>query len=215
MTGNNGGDPAVTKEYTITLTKLARVDSSDATLSDISLGEDVELAPTFNKDTRVYLADVDYTVEMVTVAPTATDTTGAEFEITPEDSEAGGDHQVALVEGDNTIVIEVTAEDGTTTRSYEVTVTRRVRSTDSSLSDLTLKDDETEELNQAFSSGRTSYTADVDVDVTSLSLTATASDSSSVIVVRVSGGDRWWTGVTVVYTRWMDWEPDPEPSPSS
>ena len=34
---NRAGENAVTKDYTITLTKLARVDSSDATLSNITL----------------------------------------------------------------------------------------------------------------------------------------------------------------------------------
>ena len=47
----------------------------------------------------------------------------------------------------------MTAEDGTT-KTYKVTVTRTVRSTDSSLSDLTLKDGEDDELNPTFSSGR-------------------------------------------------------------
>ena len=156
----------VTKAYTITVNRLARVDSSDATLSGITLTGNPGtvtglLAPTFNKDTGRYRVNFDYMVAMVTVGATATDETNADVEITPEDAETGGDHQVNLVEGGNTIEIEVTAEDGST-KTYEVTVTRRVRSTDSSLSALSLKDGETEELNQTFSAGLRSYSADVD-----------------------------------------------------
>ena len=84
VTGSNGGDPAVTKEYTITLTKLARVDSSDATLSGITLsGTPVEggsavpipLAPAlFDKTNHVYIASVDYDdAATVTVTAPATD----------------------------------------------------------------------------------------------------------------------------------------------
>ena len=124
VTGSNGGTPETMMEYTITVTKLARVDSSDATLSDIELtahqadaaDAGVDLAPTFENPTRLYEADVDYLVTSVTVAAPATDTDNADVVITPEDAEAGGEHQVTLVEGDNVIEIEVTAEDGTTRR---------------------------------------------------------------------------------------------------
>ena len=95
-------------------------------------------------------------------------------------------HQIELDEGVNDIEIVVTAEDGTT-ETYKVTLTRTVRSTDSSLSDLTLKDGEDDELNQTFSSGLITYTSNVDDTVANLSLTATASDSTSGIVVTVSG----------------------------
>ena len=49
------------------------------------------------------------------------------------------EHQVSLDEGPNVITITVTAEDKTTELTYEVTVTRTPRSTDSSLSALGLK----------------------------------------------------------------------------
>ncbi len=184
-------NPAVTEVYKITVNRLARVDSSDATLSGITLTGDPDnvtgqLAPAFNKDTRPYTVRFDYAVTSVTVVATATDDTNADVEITPEDAVAGGDHQVNLDEGDNIISIEVTAEDGST-KTYEVTVIRRVRATDSSLSALTLKDGETDELNQTFSASRITYTSDVASTVESLALTATASESSSTVVVMVSG----------------------------
>ena len=85
-----------------------------------------------------------------------------------------------------------------------VTLTRTVRSTDSSLSDLTLKDGTDDELNQPFSSGLITYTSNVDNNVASVSLTATASSSSSMIEVKVDGGVVTPAEDTGVYTVTLD-----------
>ena len=97
--------------------------ATDATLSALSLSG-VTLAPSFDAETLEYTASVGNAVDSTTVTATANDD-GATLEITPGDADAATDgHQVALGVGDTTVSVTVTAEDGTTTQTYAVTVTR-------------------------------------------------------------------------------------------
>ena len=105
-----------------------------ATLSGLEVsdnaGNAVELAPTFEADIDSYTATVAHDVDEITVVPTPNDT-GASYEIqdgtgtalTDADT-ATDEFQVALDRGDNTIQVEVTADDGTTTGIYTVIVSR-------------------------------------------------------------------------------------------
>ena len=104
--------------------------STDATLSALSLGTGVTLSPTFDADTYAYTASVANSVDEVTVTPTTTDTDatfeyldGSDTEQVDADSTEDG-HQVELDVGDTVFKVKVTAEDGTTTQNYTVTVTR-------------------------------------------------------------------------------------------
>ena len=104
--------------------------STDATLSALSLGTGVTLSPTFDADTYAYTASVANSVDEVTVTPTTTDTDAtfeyldsSDAELDDADTNAAG-HQVALDVGDTVFKVKVTAEDGTTTQNYTVTVTR-------------------------------------------------------------------------------------------
>ena len=104
--------------------------STDATLSALSLGTGVTLSPAFDADTYAYTASVANSVDEVTVTASTTDT-DATFEyldesdatLDDEDTNAAG-HQVELDVGDTVFKVKVTAEDGTTTQNYTVTVTR-------------------------------------------------------------------------------------------
>ena len=108
--------------------------STDATLSDLELedntGTAITLTPSpFVSTTTSYTAMVANSVDEITIAPTVNDSTAA-YEIqdsggtalTDADSNETG-FQVALSEGENTIKVEVTAEDNST-ETYQVTVTR-------------------------------------------------------------------------------------------
>ena len=104
--------------------------STDATLSALSLGTGVTLSPAFDADTYAYTASVANSVDEVTVTPTTTDTDAtfeyldsSDAELDDEDTNAAG-HQVELDVGDTVFKVKVTAEDGTTTQNYTVTVTR-------------------------------------------------------------------------------------------
>ena len=112
-------DGNTAKTYTVTVTRAAPPLSADATLSSLTLSD----APfTFASDTTSYDVNVANGVDQTTVTATANDG-GATYAI-KLDGVADDDGTVSLAVGSNVIAIEVTAEDGKTTNTYTVTVTR-------------------------------------------------------------------------------------------
>ena len=126
------------KIATLTFT-LDTVTSTDATLSALTLS-DGTLAPAFASDTYAYTASVGNSVSQITVTATTTDS-NATFEFLDESDAAIADadgntegQQVDLTVGANVINVTVTAEDGSATQTYTVTVTRAAPlSTDATL----------------------------------------------------------------------------------
>ena len=120
---------AATAQGTINNDDLATL-STDATLSGLSLGTGVTLSPAFASGKDTYTASVANSVDEVTVTPT-TNHASATVEILDKDDnelndadDVEDDFQVALSVGDTVIKVKVTAEDGTSTQTYTVTVTR-------------------------------------------------------------------------------------------
>ena len=104
--------------------RVRRSESDNATLSALSLGDDIGMSPTFVGTRTQYTAEVPTGTTQVTVMATASHD-NAEVDIMPADNDTAMEgHQVAI-SGDGTanITVEVTAEDGTTTETYTVTVT--------------------------------------------------------------------------------------------
>ena len=93
--------------------------STDATLSNLALSDALF---TFASDTTSYGVNVANGVDETTVTATANDG-GATYAI-KLGGVADADGVVPLSVGSNVITIEVTAEDGETTKTYTVTVTR-------------------------------------------------------------------------------------------
>ena len=111
-------DDQTIKTYTVTVTRAA-LPSNDATLGSLALSD----APfTFASDTTSYDVNVANGVDETTVTPTTNDD-GATYAIKLGGA-ADDDGTVSLAVGSNVITIEVTAEDGETTKTYTVTVTR-------------------------------------------------------------------------------------------
>ena len=122
--------------------------STDATLRGLSLAlgtgvvrPGATLSPTFASATTTYTASVANSFDEVTVRPT-TNHASADFEIQDADGNAladadtnAADHQVALAVGQTVIKVEVTAEDGTSTQTYTVTVTRAAETPTLSVAD--------------------------------------------------------------------------------
>ena len=113
--------------------------SSDATLSGLMLTDSssnaITLTPTFVATTKSYTASVTNEDDEITIVPTVNDSS-ANYEIQDGDSNAltdsdsnVRDFQVDLDVGDNTIKVEVTAEDTTTTETYQVVITRTMAAT--------------------------------------------------------------------------------------
>ena len=109
--------------------------STDATLSDLSLGTGVTLNPAFASGTVTYTASVANSVDEVTVTPTTNHASATVEILDTDDKELDDadnmedDFQVALSVGDTVIKVKVTAEDGTSTQTYTVTVTRAAEMT--------------------------------------------------------------------------------------
>ena len=93
------------------------VKSTNAKLSAITInasGTNIPITPSFSADTFVYEANAANTVEAVTVIATAADTTAA----------VTGSGEKTLEVGENTVELKVTAADGTTQKTYTLTINR-------------------------------------------------------------------------------------------
>jgi len=87
--------------------------SSDATLKSLTVSEET-LTPAFDADITEYTVDVTTDISSITINATANYSAAT----------VSGDGIKSLNVGDNTFNIVVTAEDGTTTNTYTVVVTR-------------------------------------------------------------------------------------------
>jgi len=97
--------------------------SSEAGLSALLLGQGT-LLPVFSSTTYLYASSVDSAIPTVNVTPTVLQS-GATVKVNGVTVASGASSSsIPLVIGANTITIIVTAPDGTTTRSYSVTVTQ-------------------------------------------------------------------------------------------
>ncbi len=129
-----------------------------------------------------YALRVPHALDVTTVAP-AKSHFGATYGISPDDADPDRfGHQVAVAEGAATVVeVAVTAEDGETTRTYTVTVTR-AGSPDATLGSLSLSGIDL----GPFDPARLTYSA-----VTELSsLTVAAAAAGAGATVSVPGGTR-------------------------
>ncbi|MBL0386542.1 cadherin-like beta sandwich domain-containing protein [Tumebacillus sp. ITR2] len=171
-------DGTTKKTYTVTVT---RAPSSNADLSNLTLSQGT-LAPVFASGTTIYTANVANTVTNVDVTPTIADGT-ATLKVNGTDAISGNAVTLPLLVGDNTITVQVTAQDGTTQKTYIVTVTR-APSSNADLSNLTLSQGT---LAPVFASGTTTYTANVANAVTSVDVTPTIADGTATL--KVNGTD--------------------------
>ena len=155
--------------------------SSDAALSSLALsGVTLEFDPA----TTTYTAEVGNDLAETTVTPTVNDD-GATY-VVRLDGAADEDGTVPLAVGENVISVVVTAEDGETTRTYTVTVTRAEtpmeRSTDAALSSLALSG-----VTLAFDSATTAYAGEVGNDLAETTVTPTVNDDGATYAVRLDG----------------------------
>jgi len=97
---------------------------SDASLSDLTLSAGA-LDQAFQSGQYSYTATVSYTVTSTVVTPTTSDANATVTVDGTAVNSGSASGSISLIEGDNTITVVVTAEDGTTTQPYTVTVTRQ------------------------------------------------------------------------------------------
>lgn len=172
-TAENG---TTTATYTITVTRNAA--ANVATLSGLTISAGT-LSPTFSTATTSYTASVLFANSTINITPTRTNAY-ATIKVNGVNATSGSPSTVNLSVGSNTISVVVTAEDGTTTTTYTITVTRGVAETVSSLSAITTSPSFT--LSPTFATATTSYSISVPNTTSTIRFTATRTSSLSTVV---------------------------------
>jgi uncharacterized delta-60 repeat protein len=168
-------DGVTTSTYTVSVT---RAPSSIATLNGLVLSAG-SISPTFVSNTTAYTLTVANTVTSTTVTPTVTNS-AATVKVNGATVASGtATTSIPIAVGTNTITVLVTAQDGTTQKTYTVTVTRAVSSV-ATLNGLALSSGS---LNPAFTSNTAAYTLAVANSVTSTTVNATVTNSAATVNV--------------------------------
>ena len=183
------GEDGMATPYMITVYRENIVLSDIATLSSLSLGEDVALAVDFEPGMTEYTARAGNGFDFVTVEATPEDDAGAMAAIMPADQNSlplPAGHQVYLTVGEKTaITVTVTAENGST-NTYTVMVyrLRDPASTDATLSALNLSG---AVLSPVFDPERDTYTATATNSTDITTVTAPASDIGAMVPMIMPG----------------------------
>ena len=151
--------------------------STDASLAGLALSQGM-LAPAFQSAVTAYDVTVAAAANSVTVTPTTTDA-GATVTVDGNAVNSGAASPAnALATGDNTIDVVVTAEDGTTTRTYTLSIYRL--SDDATLSSLSPT---SANLVQMFQSSLFNYTATVGFLQTREQVTAAVTHANATLTI--------------------------------
>ncbi len=172
-------DGVTTKSYLITATRAL---PTIATLSNYTLSAGV-LSPVFATATTDYTTIVPYATASIQVTPTATDA-GAAITVNGAAVASGSaSASLPLAEGANAITTVVTAQDGTTTKTYSTTVTRAAAGLSTNALLTTLKVSPSTALTAVSGPGYKNYTTNVPNAEASLTVTPTTQDGTATIKV--------------------------------
>jgi gliding motility-associated-like protein len=138
--------------------------STNANLANLTVNEGA-ISPVFDASTLDYTMLVSNSQGSITITPTVVDAT-ATLTVNYMNATSGTSVAVPVYPGENPIPITVTAQDGTTTKNYTLTVSRAYE-TISTLSALTVSEGT---LSPAFTTGGHSYTVSVPNTVESIAL---------------------------------------------
>lgn len=167
-------DGTTMQTYTLGVTRLAP--STDASLSALSISNGT-LSPSFQSTQLSYTDTVSYFVTSVTVNATTTDS-NATVKINGVSVGSGANSTpINLAQGSNTINLVVTAQDGVTTQTYSITVTRLPSASLSALSITNVT------LDQPFQSSQSSYTSGVHFLINSVRVNAMLTDNGATMTV--------------------------------
>jgi outer membrane protein OmpA-like peptidoglycan-associated protein/tRNA threonylcarbamoyladenosine modification (KEOPS) complex Pcc1 subunit len=181
-------EDTTTTTYSTVITRSAA--ATNANLSSLSFSAGT-LSPAFDGATTSYTTSVPYSSTSVTITGSKSDSNATvEYRLGTSGAFTtlvSGTSSVLLAVGANTVEVKVTAEDGTTTKTYSTEITREPLSSDANLSALSFSSGS---LSPAFASGTTSYTASVSYSTTSVIISATKSNAGATVEYRLgtSGG---------------------------
>ncbi|NOU62558.1 hypothetical protein GC096_00670 [Paenibacillus sp. LMG 31461] len=200
-------DGTTIQTYTVDVT---RERNTDASLSGLSLTGGAAISPTFLSSMLNYASAVAYSQSSIQVTPVADATATVVVKVnggTPEAVDSGQpSSSLPLNVGVNTIEVTVTAQDGTTTQTYTVNVTRLAEtntgsgsvqlSSNADLKQLTVKVNGDElKLTPIFTAEMTSYQAQT--SASEVSIEAFASDPGASVTL---GGINLVGNTTVALT---------------
>ena len=162
------------KSYAVTVT---RTGSAVATLTylELSLGA---LSPSFSSSVIGYTSSVASSVTSITLTPTTTHSGATVTVNTATVTSGSASSGVSLAENTaTTVTVVVTAQDGSTTKTYTVAVTRQP-SADATLSGLTISVG-----SLTFDQATETYQVSVPNSVASITVTPTVAQSGATVVV--------------------------------
>jgi gliding motility-associated-like protein len=171
-------DGSTQNTYTVVVTRSL---NTDATLSALSLSSGT-LTPNFDPATTSYTSTVSTTTSTLTVTPTVNDPNATVTVNGSTVSSGTASGNITLNYGPNTITTLVTAQDGSTQKTYTVVVIRSLN-TDATLSALSLSSGT---LTPNFSGSTTNYTATVSTTTSTLTVTPTVTDPNATVTVNGS-----------------------------
>ncbi|MDX4076260.1 MULTISPECIES: cadherin-like beta sandwich domain-containing protein [Brucella/Ochrobactrum group] len=157
---------------------ISVVKSSDANLQNL-IPSTGTLTPTFAPNTSSYTLNVANDVESISFTPSLADINATAVVNGASTPNGTSSASIPLVVGSNTVTTTVTAQDGTTTKSYTVNVIR-AQSGNAELVGLVPS---AGSLDPAFSPSATTYALAVPTETSSLQLTPTAADPTATITV--------------------------------
>ena len=170
-------DGVSTSTYTVTVTRESQ--SNVATLAHLELSAG-SLEQTFQSSLFDYTATVGYPATETMVTPTTADAAATVTVNGVTVASGSASAQIPLVVGKNTLTVIVTAEDGVSTGTYTVSVTRESPSAVATLADLALS---AGDLDQVFQSDQFVYTASVGFLTTATTVTPTTTDAAATVSV--------------------------------
>jgi gliding motility-associated-like protein len=169
-------DGVTAQTYTVTVTRAA---ANNANLASLVLNGVGPLTPVFAPATTSYTANVGNGVASVTETPKASDA-GATLTVNGVAITSGNTTSaIPLTVGSNIITTVVTAQDGVTTKTYTVTLTR-ASSGDATLSNLVVSSGS---LTPAFAPGTSSYSESVPNATSGITVTPTTNNATATVKV--------------------------------
>lgn len=160
-----------TSTYTIVVT---RAKSNNAYLKTLSVSGGYTLDQTFHKEDENYTLTVPNAAARILVSAAPEETTAT----------VTGTGYVDLKTGPNNIKVEVTAEDGTTKKTYHIIVTRQ-KSNNAYLQNLTSSDGL---IQPTFNKNQNDYTLTVPYEIENATINAIKEDSTANVVISGNTG---------------------------
>jgi hypothetical protein len=178
-------DGTTKKTYTVAVT---REPSHNVDLASLLLSvEPISGLLPFNSDRTDYSMRVSNATASIAFTPTVADSTASVTVNGQPVASGAASSAIDLAVSSNSIIVEVTAQDGTTTKTYTLTVTREEVPPLSSNANLAALTASTGSLSPAFNENTISYSFSVATIVTNTTFTPTLANSKA--TVKVNGAD--------------------------